>query len=133
MIIYKTKIQQEVNQRADVLHTVCFPACLLEICAKCAEGQCRNFFPGLLCMHEFFFHLIFPSMKFFFCTFWFLSSRGFGLRPKMCQQRKFPLRARKTSSTQGIGPLKIQKNTGLLIFNSLKQKKLIFNFFVHRN
>ena len=29
--------------------------------------------------------------------------------------------------------LKIQKNTGLLIFNSLKQKKLIFNFSVNRN
>ena len=28
--------------------------------------------------------------------------------------------------------LKIEK-TGLLIFNSLKQKKLIFNFFVNRN
>ena len=25
------------------------------------------------------------------------------------------------------------KNIGLLIFNSLKQKKLIFNFFVYRN
>ena len=25
------------------------------------------------------------------------------------------------------------KNPGLLIFNSLKQKKLIFNFFVNRN
>ena len=25
------------------------------------------------------------------------------------------------------------KNTGLLIFNSLKQNKLIFNFFVNRN
>ena len=25
------------------------------------------------------------------------------------------------------------KNTGLLIFNSLKQKKLIFNFFINRN
>ena len=25
------------------------------------------------------------------------------------------------------------KNTGLLIFNSLKQKKLILNFFVNRN
>ena len=25
------------------------------------------------------------------------------------------------------------KNTGLLIFNSLEQKKLIFNFFVNRN
>ena len=25
------------------------------------------------------------------------------------------------------------KNTGLLIFNSLKQKKLIFNIFVNRN
>ena len=41
-------------QRADVLHTLCFPACLPEICAKCVEGQWRNFFPGLLCMHEFF-------------------------------------------------------------------------------
>ena len=41
-------------QRADVLHTLCFPACLPEICLKCVEGQCRNFFPGLLCMHEFF-------------------------------------------------------------------------------
>ena len=29
--------------------------------------------------------------------------------------------------------LKIQKNTGWLIFNFLKQKKLIFNFFVNRN
>ena len=29
--------------------------------------------------------------------------------------------------------LKGTKNTGLLIFNSLKQKKLIFNFFVNRN
>ena len=28
---------------------------------------------------------------------------------------------------------KIQKNTGWLIFNFLKQKKLIFNFFVNRN
>ena len=28
---------------------------------------------------------------------------------------------------------KIEKKTGLLIFNSLKQKKLIFNFFVNRN
>ena len=28
---------------------------------------------------------------------------------------------------------KDKKNTGLLIFNSLKQKKLIFNFFVNRN
>ena len=27
----------------------------------------------------------------------------------------------------------IQKNTGKLIFNFLKQKKLIFNFFVNRN
>ena len=26
-----------------------------------------------------------------------------------------------------------KKNTGLLIFNSLKQKKLIFNFLVNRN
>ena len=26
-----------------------------------------------------------------------------------------------------------KKNTGLLIFNFLKQKKLIFNFFVNRN
>ena len=35
-----------------------------------------------------------------------------------------------------LGPLfclKDTKNTGLLIFNSLKQKKLIFNFFVDRN
>ena len=29
--------------------------------------------------------------------------------------------------------LKIQKNTGSLIFNFLKQKKLVFNFFVNRN
>ena len=48
-------------------YALCFPACLFEICAKCVEGQCRNFFPGLLCMHEFFFHLIFPWMI-FFCT-----------------------------------------------------------------
>ena len=29
--------------------------------------------------------------------------------------------------------LKIEKKSGLFIFNSLKQKKLIFNFFVNRN
>ena len=29
--------------------------------------------------------------------------------------------------------LKFEKHTGLLIFNSLKQKKLFFNFFVNRN
>ena len=29
--------------------------------------------------------------------------------------------------------LKVRKNTGLLTFNSLKQKKLIFNLFVNRN
>ena len=28
---------------------------------------------------------------------------------------------------------KVRKNTGLLIFNSLKQKELIFNFFVNSN
>ena len=28
---------------------------------------------------------------------------------------------------------KVRKNTGFLIFNSLKQKKLIFSFFVNRN
>ena len=28
---------------------------------------------------------------------------------------------------------KVRKNTGLLIFNSLKQKKLFLNFFVNRN
>ena len=28
---------------------------------------------------------------------------------------------------------KVRKNTSLLIFNSLKKKKLIFNFFVNRN
>ena len=28
---------------------------------------------------------------------------------------------------------KVRKNTGLLIFNSLKQRKLILNFFVNRN
>ena len=46
-------------------YALCFPACLFEIWAKCVEGQCRNFFPGLLCVHEFFFHLIFPWMMFF--------------------------------------------------------------------
>ena len=66
MIIYKTKIQQEVySKTADVLHTVCFPACLFEICAKCVEGQCSNFFFLMYsaCMN---FHLIFPCMNFFF-------------------------------------------------------------------
>ena len=47
-------------------YALCFPACLFEICAKCVEGQCTNFFPGLLCVHEFFFHLIFPYMNFLF-------------------------------------------------------------------
>ena len=59
-------LQDQIIQRADVLHTVCFPSCLFEICAKCVEGQCRNFFPGLLCVHELFFHLIFPCMNFLF-------------------------------------------------------------------
>ena len=42
------------------------PACRPEICAKCVEGQGRNFFPGLLCMHDFFFSLNFPLHEFFF-------------------------------------------------------------------
>ena len=50
----RPKFRRKFIQRADVLHTVCFPTCLLKICAKCEEGQCWNFFPGLLCMHEFF-------------------------------------------------------------------------------
>ena len=51
----RPKFSRKFIQRADVLRTVCFPACLLEICAKCVEGQCRIFFPRLLSMHEFFF------------------------------------------------------------------------------
>ena len=44
-------------QRADVLHTLCSPAFLPEICLKCVEGQCRNFFLVYsACMN--FFHLI---------------------------------------------------------------------------
>ena len=62
------KFSWKFIKRADVMHTVCFTACLPEIWAKCVEGQCRNFFPGLLCMHEFFFSLNFPLREFFFCT-----------------------------------------------------------------
>ena len=60
------KFSRKFIQRADVLHTVCFPACLLEICAKCMEGQCRNFFLVYSTRMNFFFHLIFPCMNFFF-------------------------------------------------------------------
>ena len=45
-------------------YALCFPACLFEICAKCVEGQCSNFFPGVLCVHEF--SLNFPLHEFFF-------------------------------------------------------------------
>ena len=48
-------------------YALCFPACLFEICAKCVEGQCTNFFPGLLCVHEFF-SLNFPLHEFFVST-----------------------------------------------------------------
>ena len=65
-IFFYDYLQDQIIQRADVLHTVCFPSCLFEICAQCVEGQCRNFFPGLLCVHELFFHLIFPCMNFLF-------------------------------------------------------------------
>ena len=44
-------------------YALCFPACLFEICAKCVEGQCSNFFPGVLCVHEF--SLNFPLHEFF--------------------------------------------------------------------
>ena len=51
-------------QRADVLHTLCFPACLPEICAKCVEGQCRNFFL-VYSAYMNFFSLNFPLHEFF--------------------------------------------------------------------
>ena len=53
----RPKLSRTCIQRAVVLHTVHFLPCLLEICAKCVEGQGRNFFPGLFCMHEFFWPL----------------------------------------------------------------------------
>ena len=59
----RPKFSRKFIQRADVLHTVCFPACLFEFCAKCVEGQCSNFFPGVLCVHEF--SLNFPLREFF--------------------------------------------------------------------
>ena len=65
----RPKFNRKFIQRADVLHSVCFPACLPEICAKCVEGQWRNFFPGLLCMHNFF-SLNYPCMnQWFFLYF----------------------------------------------------------------
>ena len=66
-------------QRADVLHTLCSPACLPEICLKCVEGQCRNFFPGLLCMHEFF-SLNFPLYEFFW---YFVPPHNFSYGPSL--------------------------------------------------
>ena len=53
----RPKLSRTCIQRAVVLHTVRFLPCLLEICAKCVEGQGRNFFPCLFCMHEFFWAL----------------------------------------------------------------------------
>ena len=65
----RPKFSRKFIQRADVLHTVCFPACLLKICAKCVEGQCRNFFSWSTLHAWIFFHLIFPCMNFFFGLF----------------------------------------------------------------
>ena len=61
------KFSRKFIQRADVLHTVCFPACLLEICAKCMEGQCRNFFLVYSTRMNFF-SLNIPLHEFFFGT-----------------------------------------------------------------
>ena len=65
-------------QRADVLHKVCFPACLHEICAKRVEGQCRNCFPGPRCMHEFL--IIFLCIMFFL---YFPPPHNFSYRPSL--------------------------------------------------
>ena len=61
----RPKFSRKFIQRADVLHTVCFPACLLKICAKCVEGQCRNFFSRSTLHAWIFFVLIFRCMNFF--------------------------------------------------------------------
>ena len=45
-----------------------FLPAFLRIVQNVWKANAGNFFPGLLCMHEFFFRLIFPCMNFFFCT-----------------------------------------------------------------
>ena len=65
MIIYKTKIQQEVYSKSWCFaHSMlsCLPS--LDLCKMC-ERPMQEFFPGLLCMDEFF-SLIFPLHEFFF-------------------------------------------------------------------
>ena len=67
MIIYKTKIQQEVYSKSWCFaHSMlsCLPS--WDLC-KCVEGQCRNFFLVYFACMNFFVHLIFPCMNFFFC------------------------------------------------------------------
>lgn len=58
----RPKFSRKFIQRADVLHTVCFLAYLLETCAKCVEGH--FFLVYSTCMN--FFHLNFPLHDIFF-------------------------------------------------------------------
>ena len=71
-LFIRPKLSRTCIQRAVVLHTVRFLPCLLEICAKCVEGQGRNVFPGLFCMHEFFGALCCPPPP---CPITFLKVR----------------------------------------------------------
>ena len=43
-LLIRPKFSRKFIQRADVLHTVCFPACLLEICANVWKANAGFFF-----------------------------------------------------------------------------------------
>ena len=61
----RPKFSRKFIQRAAVLHTVCSPACLSQICAKFVKANAGIFFLVYsACMN--FFHLIFPCMNFCF-------------------------------------------------------------------
>ena len=61
----RPKFSRKFIQRADVLHTVCSPACLSQICAKFVKANAGIFFLVYsACMN--FFHSIFPCMNFCF-------------------------------------------------------------------
>ena len=61
----RPKFSRKFIQRADVLHTVCFPACRPEICANVWKANAGIFFlVYFACMN--FFLLNFPLHEFFF-------------------------------------------------------------------
>ena len=67
-LLIRPKFSRKFIQRADVLHTVCFPACLLEICANVWKANAGFFFLVYSTCMIFFFTKFSLAWIFFFCT-----------------------------------------------------------------